>query len=44
MEVIHGYIHGTAIKDMIAENKINKRIVLRYVDTWHYGVTYLCVA
>ena len=44
MEIIHGYIHGTAIKEMIAKETINNRIKNRYEDTWHYGVTYLNVA
>ena len=44
MEIIHGYIHGTAIKEMIANDAINPRIINRYEDTWHYGVTYLNVA
>ena len=44
MTVIHGYIHGNAIEDMIATQIINQKIINRYQDTWHYGVTYLQVA
>lgn len=44
MTVIHGYIHGNAIEEMIAKETINYKITKRYQDTWQYGVTYLQVS
>lgn len=44
LEVIHGYTHGTAIKEMLATNFRNIRITERYSDTYNYGVTYMSLA
>ena len=42
--VIHGYNHGTAIKDMLADNFNNKHIMKRLSDPYNHGVTYLLCA
>lgn len=39
--VIHGYVHGTAIKKMILGTPINKRIISKSGLAWNYGVTLL---
>lgn len=43
MEVIHGYNHGTALKDMIFEEVINPRIVSKNVPSYNIGETYLYI-
>lgn len=42
--VIHGYNHGTAIKDMLANSFINSHVVEMYSDIYNKGVTYIQVA
>lgn len=44
LEVIHGYTHGTAIKEMLATNFRNVRITERHPDSYNYGVTYMTLA
>lgn len=44
LEVIHGYNHGTAIKEMLATNFRNMRITERHPDSYNYGVTYMTLA
>ena len=43
MEVIHGYNHGTVLKDMIFEEVINPRIVSKNVPSYNIGETYLYI-
>lgn len=42
--VIHGYNHGTAIKDMLADNFSNPHIVEQYPDIQNKGVTYMILS
>lgn len=42
--IIHGYNHGTAIKDMLAENFSNSHIVNQYQDPYNKGVTHMVLA
>ncbi len=42
--VIHGYNHGTAIKDMLAENFSNSHIVKQHADFYNQGVTHMYIA
>ena len=42
--VIHGYNHGTAIKDMLAENFSNSHIVEQHADFYNQGVTHMYIA
>lgn len=42
--IIHGYNHGTAIKDMLAENFSNSHIVNQYQDLYNKGVTHMVIA
>lgn len=46
LEVIHGYVHGTAIKEVVNDttNTINKRIQKRKTFTSNYGITKLEIA
>lgn len=39
--VIHGYNHGTAIKDMLTDSFINMHVVSKHVDPKNQGVTYM---
>ena len=41
LKIIHGYNHGTAIKDMLAESFYNIHIVNQYLDPYNKGVTYI---
>lgn len=42
--IIHGYNHGTAIKDMLAENFCNSHITKQYIDPYNQGVTHMLIA
>ncbi len=42
--IIHGYNHGTAIKDMLANNFNNQHIKNKYVDFHNPGVTHMQIA
>jgi len=42
--VIHGYNHGTAIKDMLATDFSNPHVRKSYPDSYNQGVTHLLVA
>ena len=44
LTVIHGYNHGTAIKDMVRNHLDNKRIMDRAADQFNLGITYLAIA
>ncbi|TGX98806.1 hypothetical protein E5357_07530 [Hominisplanchenecus murintestinalis] len=44
MVIIHGYNHGTAIKDMLAGNFTNTHIVEQYQDPYNKGVTHMVLA
>ncbi len=44
LDIIHGYNHGTAIKDMLAENLINNHISEKHQDSANQGVTHLVIA
>ena len=42
--VIHGYKHGTAIKDMLATNYDNNRVYKQHIDPNNLGVTHMYIA
>lgn len=42
--IIHGYNHGTAIKDMLANDFNNDHICGRFPDPRNQGVTHLLIA
>lgn len=42
--VIHGYNHGTAIKDMLAQNFSNTHITEKHADPYNQGVTHMLIA
>ena len=42
--IIHGYNHGTAIKDMLAENFSNTHITEQHLDPYNQGVTHMLIA
>jgi len=42
--IIHGYNHGTAIKDMLAENFSNTHITEQHLDPYNKGVTHMLIA
>lgn len=42
--VIHGYNHGTAIKDMLAQNFSNTHITEKLADPYNQGVTHMLIA
>lgn len=42
--IIHGYKHGTTIKDMLAENFSNNHIYDQFPDTRNQGVTHMLIA
>lgn len=42
--IIHGYNHGTAIKDMLADNFCNSHITEQYIDPYNQGVTHMLIA
>lgn len=44
LEVIHGYVHGTAIKEMLDRSFNNVHIIERHSDPCNYGVTYMSLA
>lgn len=42
--IIHGYNHGTAIKDMLAHNFSNTHITEKHVEPYNQGVTHMLIA
>lgn len=44
LQVIHGYNHGTALRDMIRNDLHNPHIYEIRTDERNYGITYLNVA
>lgn len=42
--VVHGYNHGTAIKNMLANNFMNPNINDQYQDPHNHGVTHISIA
>lgn len=42
--VIHGYRHGTSIKDMLATNYDNNRVYKQHIDPNNQGVTHMYIA
>ena len=42
--IIHGYNHGTAIKDMLAQNFSNDHIYEQFPDPRNQGVTHMLIA
>ena len=44
LDIIHGYNHGTAIKDMLANNYNNSHISGRHQDSYNQGITHMSIA
>ncbi len=42
--IIHGYNHGTAIKDMLSYKFSNIHITNQYVDPYNQGMTHILIA
>ena len=42
--IIHGYNHGTAIKEMLSQNFKNRHIYERFPDPSNQGVTHMSIA
>lgn len=42
--VIHGYNHGTAIRDMLAEDFKNSHIREHHQDIYNQGITHMLIA
>lgn len=42
--IIHGYNHGTAIKEMLAQNFSNNHIYEQFPDPRNQGVTHMLIA
>ena len=42
--IIHGYNHGTAIKEMLAQNFTNDHICEQFPDPRNQGVTHMLIA
>lgn len=42
--IIHGYNHGTAIKEMLAHNFSNKHIYEQFPDPRNQGLTHILIA
>lgn len=42
--IIHGFNHGTAIRDMLSKNFINPHIAYQYVDPYNEGMTHILVS
>lgn len=42
--IIHGYNHGTAIKDMLAQNFSNTHVAEMYLDPFNQGITHMLIA
>ena len=42
--VIHGFNHGTAIRDMLSDNFNNLHLVRKYVSQFNQGVTHMIIA
>lgn len=42
--IIHGYNHGTAIKEMLAQNFTNDHICEQFPDPRNHGVTHMLIA
>lgn len=42
--VIHGYNHGTAIKEMLAQDFQNTHISERFPDSYNQGITHMYIA
>lgn len=42
--IIHGYNHGTAIKDMLSSNFHNSHIEEQFSDAYNLGMTHMLIA
>lgn len=42
--IIHGYNHGTAIKDMLATDFSNSHVQNKYQDPYNKGITHVVLA
>ena len=42
--IIHGYNHGTAIKEMLTHHFINNHICRQFIDPNNQGVTHMIIA
>lgn len=44
LEIIHGYHHGTAIRDMIYQDFPNPKVVSRHLNMCNPGITFAEIA
>lgn len=44
IDVIHGYNHGTSIKDMLLQEFSNVHIIEKHLDPHNQGVTHMSIA
>ena len=44
LKIIHGYNHGTAIKEMLSTNFYNSHVIKKYPDQFNKGITYMQLA
>lgn len=44
INVIHGYNHGTVLKEMILNTTFSGKVINRYCPTWNPGQTFLTIA
>ena len=42
--IVHGYNHGTAIKDMLTQNFSNSHISEIHLDPYNQGITHMLIA
>lgn len=44
LDIIHGYHHGTAIRDMIYTDLSNTKIRSKHLELWNPGITVMAIA
>jgi len=44
LEIIHGYNHGTAIKNMLWFDYSNSRVIDKWIDIFNPGLTHMSIA
>lgn len=43
LNLIHGYNHGTTLKEMLRSQKISSRVIDLYSDPWNPGLTHVSI-
>lgn len=44
LRIIHGFNHGTAIRDMLSESFDNPHVAKKYLDPRNQGITFMQIA